>query len=138
MSEDSTSSQLKCHYGLIASHLTSTTSSNPETKFFKCPKPKIYSYDYWKWKDEVFLDTPLTAIKELVVALDVVKVEMNKLREEVAKLEALNHSQVIKMSNLEEKPFSENERFVGLLASPTKSIHLVPVASPAFVFVFGI
>ncbi|KAJ8567046.1 hypothetical protein K7X08_019254 [Anisodus acutangulus] len=71
-------------------------------KFFKCPKPKIYSCGYWKWKDEVFSDTPLTAIKELVAALDVVKVEMDKLREEVAKLEALN-PQVIKVSNFEEK-----------------------------------
>ncbi|XP_059302655.1 uncharacterized protein At1g43920, Chloroplastic-like [Lycium ferocissimum] len=96
MSENSSSSQLKCHCGLIASHLTSKTHSNPGRKFFKCPKTKINSCGYWKWEDEVFSDTPLTEVRELVVALDAIKVEMDNLRKEVTKLEAISQSQVIK------------------------------------------
>ncbi|XP_060206458.1 uncharacterized protein LOC132634182 [Lycium barbarum] len=103
MSENCSSSQLKCHYGLIASHLTSKTHSNPGSKFFKCPKPKINSCGYWKWEDEVFSDTPLTEVRELVVALDAIKVEMDNLRKEVTKLEAISQSQVIKVSTLEDK-----------------------------------
>ncbi|KAJ8546077.1 hypothetical protein K7X08_018660 [Anisodus acutangulus] len=74
----------------ITSHLIWTTPSNSGRKFFNCPKSKIYSCGYWKWEDEVFSNTLLTAIKELVDALNVVEEKMDKLREEVAKLEALN------------------------------------------------
>ncbi|XP_060181479.1 uncharacterized protein LOC132611089 [Lycium barbarum] len=103
MSENSSSSQLKCHCGLIASHLTSKTPSNPGRKLFKCPKPKSNSCGYWKREDEVFSDTPLTEVRELVAALDALKVEIDNLRKEVAKLEVISHSQVIKVSTLEDR-----------------------------------
>ncbi|XP_070015201.1 uncharacterized protein [Nicotiana sylvestris] len=97
------SSQIKCHYGLIASHLTTKTIANPGRKFYKCPKPKDYSCRFFLWEDEVFPVNPMSANKELGSSMDVVMLDIEKLKQEVAAMEAKNYSQVIKVSILEEK-----------------------------------
>ncbi|XP_009794531.1 uncharacterized protein At1g43920, Chloroplastic-like [Nicotiana sylvestris] len=97
------SSQIKCHCGLIVSQLTSKTIANPGRKFYKCLKPKDYSCRFFLWEDEVFPVNPMNANRELGSSIDVVMLDIEKLKQEVAVMEAKNHSQVIKVSILEEK-----------------------------------
>ncbi|XP_019248599.1 PREDICTED: uncharacterized protein LOC109227862 [Nicotiana attenuata] len=97
------SHQIKCHCGMIASNLTSKTISNPGRKFYKCPKPKDYSCRFFLWEDEVFPVNPMNANRELGSTMDVVMLDIEKLKKEVASMEAKNHSQVIKVAILEEK-----------------------------------
>nr|XP_016442438.1 PREDICTED: uncharacterized protein LOC107767850 [Nicotiana tabacum] len=97
------SSQIKCHCGLIASHLTSKTIANPGRKFYKCSKPNDYSCRFFLWEDEVFPVNHMNANRELGSSMDVVMLDIEKLKQEVAAMEAKNHSQVIEVSILEEK-----------------------------------
>nr|XP_009594830.1 uncharacterized protein LOC104091252 [Nicotiana tomentosiformis] len=99
MSQGCSSSQIRCHCGMIASRITSTIVSNPRRKLYKCPKPKIYSCGYSEWEDEVYPNLPINVIQEL----GVVKLDNEKLKQEVAAMEVTNHSQVVKVSTLEEK-----------------------------------
>ncbi|XP_060211756.1 uncharacterized protein LOC132639321 [Lycium barbarum] len=97
MSQGSCSSHVKCNCGTIAKHLTSSTPSNPGRKFYKCPRPKGNSCGFWEWEDELFPEIQWNNIQNLTSSLDAVKLERDKLQEELIAIEARHLIEVNKM-----------------------------------------
>ncbi|XP_060216953.1 uncharacterized protein At4g04775-like [Lycium barbarum] len=97
MSQGSCSSHIKCNCGTIAKHLTSSTPSNPERKFYKCSRPKGNSCGFWEWEDELFPKIQWNNVQNLTSSLDAVKIERDKLQEELIAIEARHLIEVNKM-----------------------------------------
>ncbi|XP_060185734.1 uncharacterized protein LOC132615179 [Lycium barbarum] len=97
MSQGSCSSHVKCNCGTIAKHLTSSTPSNPGRKFYKCPRPKGNSCGFWEWEDELFPEIQWSNFQNLTLSLDGVKIEREKLQEELIAIEARHLIEVNKM-----------------------------------------
>ncbi|XP_060183353.1 uncharacterized protein LOC132613356 [Lycium barbarum] len=97
MSQGSCSSHVKCNCGTIAKHLTSSTPSNPGRKFYKCPRPKGNSCGFWEWEDELFPEIQWNNVQNLTSSLDAVKIERDKLQEELIAIEARHLIEVNKM-----------------------------------------
>ncbi|XP_060202851.1 uncharacterized protein LOC132631275 [Lycium barbarum] len=97
MSQGSCSSHVKCNCGTIAKHLTSSTPSNPGRKFYKCPRPKGSSCGFWEWEDELFPEIQWNNVQNLTSSLDAVKIERDKLQEELIAIEARHLIEVNKM-----------------------------------------
>ncbi|XP_059315653.1 uncharacterized protein LOC132066344 [Lycium ferocissimum] len=97
MSQGSRSSHVKCNCGTIAKHLTSSTPSNPGRKFYKCPRPKGNSCGFWEWEDELFPEMQWNNVQSLTSSLDAVKIERDKLQEELIAIEARHLIEVNKM-----------------------------------------
>ncbi|KAK4347922.1 hypothetical protein RND71_034261 [Anisodus tanguticus] len=86
------------NYGMTANQFTSTTTSNPGRKFFKCPKPKRSSCGYWQWEDEEYSES---FIGELMSSLDAFKNEIadlknerDTLKEEIVALMGINQAEM--------------------------------------------
>ncbi|KAJ8560426.1 hypothetical protein K7X08_022286 [Anisodus acutangulus] len=101
MSQVSSSLQRRCNCGMIANQFTSTTPSNPERKFFKCPKPKRSSCGYWQWEDEEYSES---FVGGLVSSLDAFKNEITylknekaTLKEEIVALQGVNQAEMNKV-----------------------------------------
>ncbi|XP_060187862.1 uncharacterized protein LOC132617027 [Lycium barbarum] len=97
MSQGSCSSHVKCNCGTIAKHLTSSTPSNPGRKFYKCLRPKGNSCGFWEWEDELFPEIQWNNVQNLTSSLDAVKIERDKLQEELIAIEARHLIEVNKM-----------------------------------------
>ncbi|XP_060210945.1 uncharacterized protein LOC132637955 [Lycium barbarum] len=97
MSQGRCSSHVKCNCGTIAKHLTSSTPSNPGRKFYKCPRPKGNSCGFWQWEDELFPEIQWNNVQNLTSSLDAVKIERDKLQEELIVIEAIHLIEVNKM-----------------------------------------
>ncbi|XP_059315708.1 uncharacterized protein LOC132066405 [Lycium ferocissimum] len=97
MSQGSCSSHVKCNCGTIAKHLTSSTPSNPGRKFYKCPRPKGNSCGFWEWEDELFPEIQWNNVQNLTSSLDAIKIERDKLQEELIAIEARHLIEVNKM-----------------------------------------
>ncbi|KAJ8538440.1 hypothetical protein K7X08_027661 [Anisodus acutangulus] len=101
MFQVSCSSQMRCYCGMIANQFTSTTTSNPGRKFFKCPKPKRSSCGYWQWEDEEYIESfagelmsSLDTFKNVIANL---KSERDKLKEEIGALKGINQAEMNKV-----------------------------------------
>nr|XP_009615157.1 uncharacterized protein LOC104107933 [Nicotiana tomentosiformis]XP_016436955.1 PREDICTED: uncharacterized protein LOC107763052 [Nicotiana tabacum] len=103
MPQAGSSSQIRCRCGLKAHHFTSSTPANPGRKFYKCPRPKIISCDFWEWEDKILCDSAMTEITGLTSSLDVVNIERYKLREEVISMKDMNQSEANNVGKLEER-----------------------------------
>ncbi|XP_060201888.1 uncharacterized protein LOC132630315 [Lycium barbarum] len=97
MSQGNCSSHVKCNCGTIAKHLTSSTPSNPGRKFYKCPRPKGNFCGFWEWEDELFPEIQWNNVQNLTPSLDAVKIERDKLQEELIATEARHLLEVNKM-----------------------------------------
>ncbi|XP_060202944.1 uncharacterized protein LOC132631384 [Lycium barbarum] len=97
MSQGSCSFHVKCNCGTIAKHLTSSTPNNPGRKFYKCPRPKGNFCGFWKWEDELFPEIQWNNVQNLTSSLDAVKIERDKLQEELIAIEARHLIEVNKM-----------------------------------------
>ncbi|XP_060195060.1 uncharacterized protein LOC132624272 [Lycium barbarum] len=97
MSQGSCSSHVKCNCGTIAKHVTSSTPSNPGRKFYKCLRPKGNSCGFWEWEDELFPEIQWNNVQILTSSLDAVKIERDKLQEELIAIEARHLIEVNKM-----------------------------------------
>ncbi|XP_060170516.1 uncharacterized protein LOC132601454 [Lycium barbarum] len=97
MSQVSCSSHVKCNCGNIAKHLTSSTPSNLGRKFYKCLRPKGNSCGFWEWEDELFPEIQWNNVQNLTSSLDAVKIERDKLQEELIAIEATHLFEVNKM-----------------------------------------
>lgn len=58
------------------------------------------SCGFWEWEDDVFPQVDWTNIKNLTSSLDEVKIERDKLKEEVIAMEAIHQYEVNNEINL--------------------------------------
>nr|XP_016466207.1 PREDICTED: uncharacterized protein LOC107788972 [Nicotiana tabacum] len=103
MSQGSCSSQIRYRCGIITNHFTSTTPLNSGRRFYKCLKPKNCSYGYFEWEDEISLNSDLVTTKVLTSSWEAIKIDRDKLKEELIAMEALHQAEAIKVIKLEEK-----------------------------------
>ncbi|XP_016456300.1 uncharacterized protein LOC107780282 [Nicotiana tabacum] len=95
--------QIRCRCGIYANHFTSTTPLNPGRRFFKCLKFKNHSCGYFKWEDEISLNSVLVTTKDITSSWEAIKNDRDKLKEELIAMEALYKAEAIKIMKLEEK-----------------------------------
>ncbi|KAK4731858.1 hypothetical protein R3W88_024846 [Solanum pinnatisectum] len=110
----SNSMMMTCFCGEVT-RFTSRTSLNPGRKFYRCSKPKIENYGFWRWKDSSpgnsFIEVNLLKSKleccvemeNLRESLNAVKIERDKFLKKMENLESLNYFEVNKSRNLEAK-----------------------------------
>ncbi|KAK4349452.1 hypothetical protein RND71_032207 [Anisodus tanguticus] len=91
MFQVSCSSQRRCHCGMIANQFTSTTTSNPGRKFFKCPKPKDEEYI------ESFAGELMSSLDTFKNVIANLKSERDKLKEEIGALKGINQAEMNKV-----------------------------------------
>nr|XP_016455024.1 PREDICTED: uncharacterized protein LOC107779171 [Nicotiana tabacum] len=94
MSQGSYSSQIRYRCGIIANHFTSTALLNPGRRFYKCLKPK---------EDEISLNRDLVTTKDLTSSCEAIKIDRDKLKEELTAMEALHQAEAAKVIKLEKK-----------------------------------
>ncbi|KAK4735380.1 hypothetical protein R3W88_009641 [Solanum pinnatisectum] len=78
----------RCYCGLNALNLTAWIDLNVGRRFYKCLRPKVTSCGYWEWQDKQQLPPrAITVIMNLKGKLDAMKVERNKLKRIVDRME---------------------------------------------------
>ncbi|KAJ8555337.1 hypothetical protein K7X08_012833 [Anisodus acutangulus] len=106
---------------MTANQFTSTTTSNPGRKFFKCPKPKRNSCGYWQWEDEEYSDS---FVGKLMSSLDAFKNEISNLKnerhtlkEEIVALKGINQAEMNKVLKMRVFMMISWALFVGFIAA---------------------
>ncbi|KAJ8569645.1 hypothetical protein K7X08_006222 [Anisodus acutangulus] len=106
---------------MTTNQFTSTTTSNSEWKFFKCPKPKGSSCGNWQWEDEEYIESfagelmsSLDAFKNVIADL---KSEKDKLKEEIGALKGINQAEMNKVLKMHMFMMISWALFVGFVAS---------------------